>query len=54
VSTPNKDPVIPGEFLLYETDDGRTRVECRFVTENLWLPQSGLAELVAADRKLTI
>lgn len=22
-----------GEFLLYETDDGRTRVECRFVAD---------------------
>ena len=38
-------PSVPGEFLLYETDDGRTRVECRFVDDTLWLPQSGMAEL---------
>lgn len=24
-----------GEFLLYETEDGRTRVECRFVEDTL-------------------
>lgn len=35
----------PGEFLLYETEDGRTRVECRFVDDTLWLSQAGMAEL---------
>ena len=25
-----------GEFLLYQTDDGLTRVECRFAHETLW------------------
>lgn len=34
-----------GEFLLYETDDGRTRVECRFAEDTLWLSQSMMAEL---------
>ena len=28
-----------GEFLLYQTEDGQTRVECRFADENLWLTQ---------------
>ncbi len=36
---------LPGEFLLYETEDGRSRVECRFVADTLWLSQSGMAEL---------
>ncbi len=36
---------VPGEFLLYETQDGRTRVECRFVDDTLWLSQAGMAEL---------
>ncbi len=35
----------PGEFLLYETEDGRTRVECRFAEESLWLSQAMMAEL---------
>lgn len=43
--------VAPGEFLLYETDDGRSRVECRFAAENLWLPQSGLAELFQTSKQ---
>jgi len=34
-----------GELLLYETDDGRTRVECRFADETLWLSQALMAEL---------
>ncbi len=36
-----------GEFLLYQTEDGRTRVECRFADETLWLTQAGMAELFA-------
>jgi len=34
-----------GEFLLYQTEDGQTRVECRFADETLWLAQAGMAEL---------
>lgn len=41
------EPQFPhlGEFLLYETEDGRTRVECRFAEETLWLSQATMAEL---------
>ena len=35
----------PGEFLLYETEDGRTRVECRFAEDTLWLSQAMMGEL---------
>lgn len=35
----------PGEFLLYETEDGRTRVECRFIEDSLWLTQALMADL---------
>ncbi len=34
-----------GELLLYETEDGRTRVECRFAAETLWMSQALMAEL---------
>ncbi|WP_018604840.1 virulence RhuM family protein [Uliginosibacterium gangwonense] len=34
-----------GEFLLYETEDGRTRVECRFAEDTLWLSQALMADL---------
>ncbi|NOT88709.1 MAG: virulence RhuM family protein [Lysobacter sp.] len=41
----------PGEFLLYDTEDGRTRVECRFVADTLWLPQSGMAALFQTSKQ---
>lgn len=34
-----------GEILLYQTEDGRTRVECRFAADTLWLSQALIAEL---------
>jgi hypothetical protein len=46
---PNRPPDEPapptGEIILYQTEDGRTRVECRFVDETLWLSQALIAEL---------
>lgn len=41
----------PGELLLYETDDGRTRVECRFTDETLWLTQGQMAELFQTTKQ---
>ena len=39
-------PVPPmGEIVLYQTEDGRTRLECRFADETLWLSQALIAEL---------
>lgn len=34
-----------GEILLYDTPDGKTRVECRFADETLWLTQVLIADL---------
>ncbi len=40
--------IVPheAEFLLYQTEDGRARVEVRFDGETAWLTQAGLAELL--------
>ncbi|MBI4701314.1 MAG: virulence RhuM family protein [Deltaproteobacteria bacterium] len=38
-----------GEIVLYQTEDGRTRLECRFVEETLWLTQALMAELFQKD-----
>ena len=38
-----------GEIILYPTEDGRTRVECRFSGETVWLTQALLAELYQKD-----
>ena len=44
------DPAPPtGEIVLYQTEDGRTRVECRFVDETLWLSQALIGELFQKD-----
>ncbi len=34
-----------GEILLYQTEDGRTRIECRFEANTLWLSQALMAQL---------
>ncbi len=41
--------VSTGEILLYQTEDGRTRVECRFERETLWLSQALIANLFQKD-----
>ena len=32
-------------IILYQTEDGRTRIECRFENETIWLTQALIAEL---------
>ena len=34
-----------GEFLLFQTEDGQTRIECRFDAETVWPSQNLMAEL---------
>ena len=41
----NNEPMPQSEILLYQTEDGRTRIQCRFENETLWLTQKLLAEL---------
>ena len=38
-------PAPGGEFLLYQAEDGRTRIQCRFEDETIWLTQVQIAEL---------
>ena len=38
-----------GELLLYQTEDGRTRIECRFEGDTVWLTQALMAELFQKD-----
>lgn len=42
-------PGNPGEFLIYQTEDGRTRVEVRVEHETVWLTQKQMAELFQKD-----
>ncbi len=40
------------DFLLYQTEDGRTRVEVRFEGETAWLSLSQMAELFQRDKSV--
>jgi hypothetical protein len=37
------------QLILYQTEDGRTRIECRFENESIWLSQALIAELFDKD-----
>jgi hypothetical protein len=38
-------PPRRSELILYQTEDGRTRIQCRFEGETVWLTQAQMAEL---------
>lgn len=38
-------PPPKSELILYQTEDGRTRIQCRFEDETLWLTQAQMADL---------
>ena len=42
---PNDMPEPQFSMILYQTEDGRTRIECRFENETIWLTQALIAEL---------
>jgi len=39
------EPLPNSEIILYQTEDGRTRIQCRLENETLWLTQAQIAEL---------
>lgn len=39
------EPLPQFAIILYQTEDGRTRIQCRFENETLWLTQALIAEL---------
>ena len=41
----SNDQLPSSEIILYQTEDGRTRVQCRFEGETVWLTQKLMAEL---------
>jgi hypothetical protein len=41
----SQEPVSPSSLVLYRTEDGRTRIECRFEGGTIWLTQAQMADL---------
>ncbi len=40
-----------GQLVLYETEDGKNRIECRLVDETIWLSQNLIGELFSRSKK---
>ena len=45
--TPNE---IQGDVIIYQTEDGKTKIDVRFVDETVWLSQQQMAELFQTAR----
>lgn len=45
-------PANNGEILLYQTEDGETRIEARMVNESVWLSLGQMAELFQRDKSV--
>jgi hypothetical protein len=43
--------VPPSDLILYQTEDGKTRIQCRFEDDSLWLSQAQMGELYQKDVK---
>ena len=43
------EPLPKSEIILYQTEDGRTRIQCRIEGETIWLTQKLMAELFQKD-----
>ena len=39
------EPSPASDLILYQTEDGKTRIQCRFEDESLWLTQAQMADL---------
>jgi len=42
-------PLPQSEIVLYQTEDGRTRIQCRLEGDTLWLTQALIADLFQKD-----
>ncbi len=48
----NKDNPNPSDLILYQTEDGRTRLEVRLKGETAWLSLNQLADLFQRDKSV--
>lgn len=48
---PSQDSVLKDEVLLYQTEDGKTRIDVRLQGETVWLTQSQMAELFQTTKQ---
>jgi hypothetical protein len=48
----NDESLPSSEIILYQTEDGGTRVQCRFENETVWLTQAQMADLFQRERSV--
>ena len=48
---PGPVPNDSGEFILYQTEDGHTRIEVRMADETVWLSQKAMADLFQSTKQ---
>jgi len=48
----SNEPLPYSEIILYQTEDGSTRVQCRFENETVWLTQAQMADLFQRERSV--
>ena len=41
----SEEPVLQSEIIFYQTEDGRTSIQCQFEGETVWLTQKLIADL---------
>jgi hypothetical protein len=46
-----KEPQPNSDLILYQTEDGHTRIQCRFENETVWLTQQHMAELFQTTKQ---
>ena len=49
---PAPDSRNPGEFILYQTQDGRSAIEVRFTGETVWLSLVQMSDLFQRDKSV--
>ena len=45
------EPTPASDLIMYQTEEGKTRIQCRFEDENIWLTQAQIAKLYQKDVK---
>lgn len=48
--TESPSDIQQGEIIIYQAEDGNTRIDVRFVDETVWLTQQQMAELFQSSR----
>jgi hypothetical protein len=46
------EPIPQSGIILYQTEDGRTRIQCRFENETVWLSLNQMADLFQRDKSV--